>query len=355
MFDNGASSTVAPLKILMTADAVGGVWQYSVDLIVHLAARGAHVLLATMGPRPSEAQKVQLAALGSVTLRESDFKLEWMQAPWADVDAAGSWLLDLAEQFQPDIVHLNGYTHAGLRWPAPVVVVAHSCVYSWWQAVYGTAPPADEWSEYHRRVSAGLRAADVVIAPSASMALALSAHYGLAPSRTHVIHNLSESPLLAGAQKQNFFLAAGRTWDVGKNLQMLTSFEARLPWPLRVAESMTHETLLAHMQQASVYVHPALYEPFGLAVLEAARAKCCLVLSDIPSLRELWNGAAIFVDPRNPEAWVSVLSAIADDPSRRESLARLAQTHSARYSSLVTVEQYWRTYQALSVPEGAAA
>ena len=39
----------------------------------------------------------------------------------------------------------------------------------------------------------------------------------------------------------------------------------------------------------------ALYEPFGLAVLEAAQAGCALVLSDIPTFRELWDGAALFV------------------------------------------------------------
>ena len=44
-----------------------------------------------------------------------------------------------------------------------------------------------------------------------------------------------------------------------------------------------------------VFVSAALYEPFGLAVLEAAQAGCALVLSDIPTFRELWDGAALFV------------------------------------------------------------
>src|ERR1700685_1729801 len=132
---SGASSTVTPLKILMTADAVGGVWQYSLDLIGHLTRRGAQVLLATMGPQPNAVQKQQLAAFDNVTLRESGYKLEWMEQPWADVEGAGEWLLDLTQHFQPDIVHLNGYAHAVLPWKAPVVVVAHSCVFSWWRAV----------------------------------------------------------------------------------------------------------------------------------------------------------------------------------------------------------------------------
>lgn len=44
----------------------------------------------------------------------------------------------------------------------------------------------------------------------------------------------------------------------------------------------------------TIYVHPALCEPFGLAVVEAAQAGCALVLSEIAPLRENWEGAALF-------------------------------------------------------------
>src|ERR1700758_2362764 len=129
---SGALRTATPLKILMTADAVGGVWQYCVDLVGRLADGGTQVWIATMGPRPNESQKERVAGLRGVTLCERDYKLEWMHEPWADVDASGRWLLGLAHQMEPDVVHLNGYAHAALPWKHPVLTVAHSCVYSWW-------------------------------------------------------------------------------------------------------------------------------------------------------------------------------------------------------------------------------
>jgi len=49
-----------------------------------------------------------------------------------------------------------------------------------------------------------------------------------------------------------------------------------------------------------VYALPAKYEPFGLSVLEAALCGCALVLGDIPSLRELWEDCALFVNPADP-------------------------------------------------------
>lgn len=361
MPDNGAHSTVPCLKILMTADAVGGVWQYSVDLITQLSACGAQVLLATMGPRPTEAQKQRLATLPGVVLCESDYKLEWMQQPWNDVDAAARGLSDLAAQFRPDVVHLNGYAHAALSWNAPTLVVAHSCVYSWWQAVHGGAPPQTEWAEYYRRVSAGLRSADAIVAPSASMAAAVTRHYGLTAARVQVIHNFTESPGYDGTVKEPFYLAAGRTWDLGKNVKLLEDIASRLPWPAQIAAGLPHETVLAAMCRASIYIHPALYEPFGLAVLEAACAQCCLVLADIPSLRELWDGAALFVDPRDPERWVQALTGLATNDAARRSLAHLARLQARRYSSATAIHKYCGLYNSLAKAEkcrsreGAAA
>ena len=116
--------------MMMTADAVGGVWTYAVELCRALAARGVRAALATMGPRPSAAQRDEARAIPGLTLFESDHALEWMDDPWAEVDAAGEWLLGVAREVRPDVVHLNGYAHAALPWPAPVLCVGHSCVLS---------------------------------------------------------------------------------------------------------------------------------------------------------------------------------------------------------------------------------
>jgi glycosyltransferase involved in cell wall biosynthesis len=59
--------------------------------------------------------------------------------------------------------------------------------------------------------------------------------------------------------------------------------------------------------QAAIFVAPSRYEPFGLAALEASLAGCALVLGDIPTLRELWTGAALFVPPDDREQLTHVL------------------------------------------------
>jgi glycogen synthase len=374
MLASAAETSSRSLRILMTTDAVGGVWRYSVDLAAELAGQGVEVMVATMGPRPSDEQRDEVLSTPQLQLVESDYALEWMPNGWKDVEAAGRWLLDLQSSFDPNIVHLNGYSHGSLPWNKPVAVVAHSCVYSWWLAVHGCAPDP-QWAEYKRRVTHGLLSVDVVISPSAHMAGELEREYGINANRVRVIHNFTRAQVSPSTKKQPFILAAGRMWDLAKNVELLDRIAPKLDWEVRIAGSavgpessmrngqhasfvgrLPHPELMEHMSVAGIFAHPALYEPFGLSVLEAARAGCCLVLSDIPSLRELWEDAAIFVNPREPESWIRELNRLSRTPEERESLGKLAQSHSMKYRARFSVMQYRDVYESLvSSNAGVAA
>jgi glycosyltransferase involved in cell wall biosynthesis len=110
----------------------------------------------------------------------------------------------------------------------------------------------------------------------------------------------------------------------------------------------------AWMDRASIFAHPARYEPFGLAPLEAARAGCALVLGDIPSLREIWGDAATYVDPTDPDAVRAGIDALATDPPRRERLARAAMRRSAEFTSERMGRQYEALYRQLTAVTPAA-
>lgn len=112
-----------PGRILMTADAAGGVWTYALDMARALTRRGVTVGLATMGPPLTRDQREEALSIPVVELFESAFKLEWMPDPWDDVRRAGEWLLALEARLKPDLVHLNGYAHAALPWRSPVLAV----------------------------------------------------------------------------------------------------------------------------------------------------------------------------------------------------------------------------------------
>ena len=104
----------------MTADTIGGVWTYALELIRALGTQGIEVGLATMGAALTGTQREEVRSLPEIELFESTYKLEWMEQPWRDVAAAGEWLLELEERFRPDVIHLNGYAHGALAWRAPI-------------------------------------------------------------------------------------------------------------------------------------------------------------------------------------------------------------------------------------------
>src|SRR5262245_59014208 len=118
-------------KILMTADTIGGVWTYAIDLIRALDEHGFDVALATMGRPLNRAQRRQVRAIPNLEAFESSYRLEWMEEPWRDVEEAGAWLQELDRDLSPDLIHFNHYAHGSLHWSAPVLMVAHSDVFSW--------------------------------------------------------------------------------------------------------------------------------------------------------------------------------------------------------------------------------
>jgi hypothetical protein len=71
------------------------------------------------------------------------------------------------------------------------------------------------------------------------------------------------------------------------------------------------------------------------------------VLSDIEPLRELWDGAAIFVDPRDEDAWWRHLGELANHPSLSERMGALALERSARYSAFESITGYLHLYSSL--------
>jgi len=353
-----------PQRVLMTADTVGGVWTYAIELSRALAAHGIEVGLATMGGRLNLSQQADVASLSNVKVFESAFKLEWMDEPRADIERAAHWLLELEEVFHPDVVHLNNFAHGAFPWRAPKIVVGHSCVLSWWRAVHGCDAPS-EWDEYRESVMAGLHGAELVVAPSHAMLDALNDHYGPFKSST-VIHNGRALPQLEPRSKHDFIFSAGRLWDAGKNVAILADVASKLSWPVMVAGQETDpdgrtmpqrnlsylgplssSEMFSYFERAKIYALPARYEPFGLSALEAALAGCALVLGDIPSLREIWGDAALFVSPDDPAALESTLQNLINHPEEIARLAERSQIAAQQYTPEKMAEGYLAAYESI--------
>ncbi len=358
-----------PEHVLMTSDAVGGVWTYCMELCRAFSKQGTFVTLANLGPYATDAQIEEASAIPGLHVLQRALRLEWMDDPWEDVNAAGEWLLELECDLQPNVIHLNGYCHAALPWRTPTVVVGHSCVASWWHHVKREALP-ERYERYRMAVRKGLRAARLVVAPTAAMLQALREQYG-GGFKGAVIPNGRDSHEFQRSEKEPFVFSCGRLWDEAKNISVLDSAASRLSWPVYVAGNTLHPNgerfkavsvrTLGNLEarqikdwyaRAAIYAAPARYEPFGLSVLEAAMSGCALVLSNIATFRELWNGAALFIDPDNEEEWARALADAAECPALRKELADAAWRRAGTFSTDRMAESYLQAYESVLAEPG---
>ena len=349
----------------MTADTVGGVWNYAIELVGALAPFGTQVTLATMGAPLSGDQRRQAEELNNLTIHESNFKLEWMENPWEDIAQAGQWLLKLKDEVQPDLVHLNGLVHGALDWGVPVVVVVHSCVLSWWRAVKGGEAPK-EWDTYKETVTRGLQAADMVIAPTQAMMNQAESLYGPFRART-VIYNGREQDSFQFGKKEPFVFSMGRVWDEAKNISMLAHIASDLEWPVYIAGDDRHpatgqsvelenvhflgqlseKEVADWLSRASIYALPARYEPFGLTMLEAAMSGCALVVGKTGSLTEIWGNAARYVDPNSADELRDTINLLIKDEFVRNIMGCRAVKRSHGYTAEPMGQDYDHAYRQL--------
>lgn len=335
----------------MTADTVGGVWTYALDLSRELVRSGLTVGVAVLGPSASASQAEAMREAGAAVI-DTGLPLDWLSEDPNEVSAAGAALNRVADDFGAELLHLNhpalGAGHDGSRL---MIAVAHSCVATWWRAVRGGEAIPGDFAWRTALTGEGYRRAARVIAPSHAFAAATQAVYHL-PSPPVAVWNgrrpLSGAPTRSVTRE---VLTAGRLWDEGKGVATLDAAAARLDAKVEAAGPLhgpngaattllnamplgflSERELAARLAERPVFASAALYEPFGLSVLEAAQAGCALALSDIPTHRELWDDAAVFFPPRDERGAAEALAALLDDPERRAAAGSAARERAARYS-----------------------
>lgn len=354
-----------PSKILMTADTVGGVWNYTLEMVRSLAPFKTQVALATMGAPLSEEQHRQANEIDNLTIYESSYKLEWMDDAWDDVHQAGEWLLKLCNEVQPDLVHLNSMAHGALNFGVPTVVVVHSCVLSWWKAVKDEEAPAT-WSKYKEYITAGLQAADMVVAPTQAMLHQAQKLYGPFKNST-VIYNGRGQHSFQFGDKEPFVFSMGRVWDEAKNISMLAHIASDLNWPVYIAGDakhpatgkeidlenvhflgqLTEKEVSNWLSRASIYALPAKYEPFGLTILEAAMSGCALVVGKTESQAEIWGNAAKYVNPNSADELLDTVNDLIEDEFARNIMACRAVKRSHGYTADPMGQDYDHIYRQL--------
>lgn len=359
------------MRVLLTTDTIGGVWTFTKELTAELLRLGNSVALVSFGRAPSQEQADWCSAAGvrygsGFRYEASNAPLEWMN-PNENAYIEGEPLLRrVADEFCPDLLHSNQFCFGRVPVSIPRLITAHSDVLSWGAACCPNGFESSPWlMRYCDMVEQGIAATDAIVAPTRWMLDALRQNFML-PTRARVILNGRTLPFCRSDDARPLqAVCAGRLWDEAKNLMVLADVHTAIPIfvagdrkhqeataPKRIGTavlvgSLSESDLLALFRASNIYLATSIYEPFGLAPLEAALCGCAVLANDIPSLREVWGDAALYFKDADTltsllaqlQATQKILLAARQGARRRAlqlSAARMAAEYLALYAELLS-------------------
>lgn len=108
---------------------------------------------------------------------------------------------------------------------------------------------------------------------------------------------------------------------------------------------VSDEDLAAIYSAAAVYVHPSMYEGFGIMILEAMASGVPVVTSNTSSLPEVVGDAGLLVDPKNPDELVNAIERILGDKKLAEELVAKGLERVKQYSWAKMAKQTLAIYR----------
>jgi hypothetical protein len=393
-------------RVLLTTDVVGGVWDFSTTLAAELVGRGSHVILLALGePSADQRRQASQAGAELVAeplrlewMQDSQADVAATQHLLADLVKALRPDVVHANQFAaacvaaPVVLTLHSDVLSWRKWTlgaqprnTPGGQAADGAAKAAdgqarrgaGKPAGGQAPggaqnaPAGEWSEpaevpaewqpYAALVRQALARADAVVAVSRFLAGEVQTLYGTA-REIEVIPNGWPAPAESPWPRHNQTLVAGRLWDAAKNVRsaldarppgarVLLAGEQRhpetggladVPEGVEMLGFVPRDRLDSLLRETRIYLSAARYDPFGLLPLQAALNGCALLLSDIPSYREMWGDSAAFFETEQLSTrWQWLL----EDDAACTRLARQARQRALeRYAPERMAERYLEVY-----------
>ena len=230
-----------------------------------------------------------------------------------------------------------------------------------------------EWfpSHVHRMLRAlvplSMRRASRIIAISKRTKWDIVERYGLAPEKIAVTYlaprpSLLSAPAAKTDQREPFFLYVGNV-NPRKNVETLIRAvrivkdrglvvplvlagqpgfgfgrvadligELGLDDLVRVEGYVPDDKMTRLYASCAALVHPALYEGFGLTLLEAMAHGAPVIVADTSTAQEVVGDAALRVPPHDSEAWADALARIIHDADLRRSLSARGLAHARCFS-----------------------
>ena len=128
-------------------------------------------------------------------------------------------------------------------------------------------------------------------------------------------------------KQYSLVLAGGKGWKTEATERAITEAQAAGEHVIRPGY-IPQEDAPAFYQQADLFCMSAIYEGFGMPIIEALTSGTPVVASDIPVLREAGGDAVLYAQPKNPDDFTKKMLSIITNPQKaRLDMKATAQAH----------------------------
>ncbi len=146
-------------------------------------------------------------------------------------------------------------------------------------------------------------------------------------------------------EKIKLVIAGGKGWlydDIFKALS-----DSKVKDDIIILEKVEDSELPLLYNAASLFVYPALYEGFGLPVVEAMACGVPVVTSNVSSMPEIAEGAAVLVNPKNTVELADAMYETLMNGSLRDKLVKRGIERAGRFRWETTAKQTLEVYEAV--------
>lgn len=137
-------------------------------------------------------------------------------------------------------------------------------------------------------------------------------------------------------------LVGGAGWETEAVLKELD--DGILARRVHLLDYVTDAQLRALYRRASLYIHPSLYEGFGLTVLEAMASSVPVITSNTSSLPEVAGDAGLLVDPASDAEIAQAILAICTDDALRDAKAAQGLARAGLFSWDDCAKELWDVF-----------
>jgi glycosyltransferase involved in cell wall biosynthesis len=257
----------------------------------------------------------------------------------------------LLRRRRPELVHHTN-CFLPLRRPCPGVVTIHDLAFHDWRHDFSRRTG---W-KYRTFTPRSARSAERVVVPSTLTRDDVVARYGIADEKVRVIPLAPALAVSSEAPPPGPYLLAVGDLRPKKNLERLVEAFALLrrdgyphrlvlagadlghgpqlrelagDAPVELTGFVSDAQVDALLRGADAFIHPGLYEGFGMVVLEAMARGVPVALADATALPETGGDAALRFDPHDASDIAAHVRALLDDEAQRERLVAAGRARAA--------------------------